>query len=105
MSDPRAYARTNPSYRPLAVRVISFVCGGIAIFVLLHLAFLLLGANPSNPLVELVTAIADFFAWPFHNIFYMKDDINLQNILNYGLAALAYVLVGVGVGTLFRRHD
>jgi len=104
MADPQAYERSNPNYRPVAVRVVTFICGGIAAFVLLRLAFVLLDANQGNPIVALVTGIADFFAWPFMNIFNMNDP-DLALILNYGIAAVAYILIGVGVSTLFRRHS
>lgn len=96
-------ARTSPYYRPVGVRIVNFVVGGIVAFIVLSLAFVLLGANQGNAIVELVTAVADFFAWPFRNMFTL-DTPELSALLNYGIAVLAYVLIGVGVNTLFRKH-
>ncbi|MGH8877636.1 MAG: hypothetical protein ACRD0P_09880 [Stackebrandtia sp.] len=112
MSDPhayqrdqqQAYQRSHPSYRPVAVRVLTFIVGGIAAFVLLRLVFALLEANMGNPLVMLVSGVGDFFAWPFMNIFNMTDE-SLATIFNYGIAAVAYILIGVGIGTLFKKHS
>lgn len=94
--------RTSPHYRPLGVRIVTFVVGGIIAFIVLSLAFVLLGANQGNPIVEIVTAVADFFAWPFRNMFTL-DSADLSALLNYGIAVLAYALIGVGINTLFRK--
>lgn len=93
----------HPGYRPVAVRVVTFVVGGIVAFIVLSLAFVLLGANQGNPIVEIVTAIANFFAYPFHDMFTL-DSPQLSALLNYGIGALAYILIGFGVNTLFRKH-
>lgn len=95
---------SHPSYRPVAARVVTFVFGGIAVILLLHLAFILFDANLGNPLVELVDVVANWFGYLFSDMFSL-DDLKLQAILNYGLAAVAYLAVGAGIRTLFRRHS
>lgn len=96
-------ARTSPNYRPLGVRIVTFVVGGIIAFLVLSLAFVVLDANEGNPIVELVTAVADFFAWPFSGMFTLETG-DMSALLNYGIAVVTYGLIGVGVNTLFRKH-
>lgn len=110
MTDPYApqppqqqHVRNHPGYRPLASRIVTFVCGGIAAFILVNLAFIVLGANMGNPLVSFINGVATFFAWPFHDIFTTSNEAT-RALLNHGLAALAYLLLGAGLRSLFRRH-
>ncbi|HZE41162.1 MAG TPA: hypothetical protein VE172_20375 [Stackebrandtia sp.] len=89
-------------YRPLAARIITFVFGAIAAIILLHLAFIVLDANDGNPLVIFVSNVADWFAYLFKNLFTL-DNFKWQAVLNYGIAAVIYLLVGGGLSSLFRR--
>ncbi|WP_051326326.1 hypothetical protein [Glycomyces tenuis] len=95
-----AWHRTR--YYPLAVRILTGVLTAIAVIILVYLVLILLEANPGNPLVDFIGAIADWFAWLFHDMF-TADNAKLQALINYGLAALAYLLVGALVHTLGRR--
>lgn len=107
MSNPHGYSNPHAqssTYRPVPVRVVTFICGGIAAFLLLRLALVLLGANEATPIVELIRGVADFFAWPFLDIFPVEQNLDINAVLNYGIATVAYVLIGVGISTLFRKH-
>lgn len=96
-------ANPQPGYRPVAVRIVTFIFGGIAAIIFLHLAFVLLEANAANPLVGIVSDVAGWFAFLFQDMFTF-DDLKLQAIFNYGLAALMYLVIGIGINSLFRRH-
>jgi hypothetical protein len=79
-----AWHRTR--YYPLAVRVLTGVLTAVAVLILVYLVLILLEANPANPLVDFIAAIA-----------------KVQALINYGLAALAYLLLGALVHSVGRR--
>src|SRR5690606_31362496 len=95
-----AWHRTR--YYPLAVRVLTGVLTAIAVIILVYLVLILLEANPANPLVDFIGAIADWFAWLFHDMF-TADNAKVHALINYGLAALAYLLLGAFVHAVGRR--
>ncbi|GAB3228909.1 hypothetical protein GCM10027447_21730 [Glycomyces halotolerans] len=89
-------------YYPLAVQILTGLLTAVAAVILLYLALVLLEANPGNPLVDFFGAIADWFAWLFLGMFTVEDS-RLQAVLDYGLAALAYLGLGALVHGLGRR--
>lgn len=89
-------------YYPLGIRIITAIFTIIAAIILVYLLLILLEANPANPLVDFIGAIADWFAWLFRNMFTV-DNAKIQAVVNYGLAALAYLFLGGLVHALGRR--
>ncbi|GAB3648372.1 hypothetical protein [Glycomyces tarimensis] len=89
-------------YYPLAVRIITGILAAIAVIILFYLVLILLEANPANPLVDFIGAVADWFAWLFHDMFTVENP-KIQALINYGLAALAYLLLGGFIHALGRR--
>ncbi|WP_199043504.1 hypothetical protein [Glycomyces salinus] len=89
-------------YYSLGVRILTAIFTIIAAIILVYLLLILLDANPANPLVDFVGALADWFAWLFHDLF-IVDNAKVQALINYGLAALAYLLLGGLVHGLGRR--
>jgi len=71
-----------------------WMLGVIAVILVAHILFALLGANPNNPLVVFVAQWADALAIFFRGLFATGSDA-LNVILNYGLAAVFWVVVGV----------
>lgn len=65
----------------------------IAVIIVAHIVFFLLGANPGNDIVSTFADWASFFGSWFKNLF-TPDSPKLAVFLNYGLAALAYLIVG-----------
>lgn len=97
---PYAGTRSNP-----VLHIIAAVFGLIALIILLHLAFVLLEANPGNPLVNFIGDLANWFSWLFRDMFTVEDD-KARAVANYGLAALVYLAIGgviTGAGRRFRR--
>jgi hypothetical protein len=73
-----------------------------AAFLGLWVLLYLLEANRSNIFVEFVHGMADLLAWWSQDIFTM-DTEGLRVLLNYGLPAVIYLLIGHGVASRLRR--
>ncbi|MFB9571871.1 hypothetical protein [Streptomyces yanii] len=91
---PRSVHRQGAPRRvALAVCTIADIAAGsLALWVLLYL----LGANQANVFVAFVHGAADLLAWWSQDIFTM-DTEGLRIILNYGLPAVMYMLIGHGI--------
>lgn len=91
-------------HNPVIVHIVSAVFWLIALIILLHLAFILLEANPGNPLVDFIADLANWFAWLFRNLFTQIEDAKVRAVVNYGIAALVYLAIGGAVSGFGRRH-
>jgi hypothetical protein len=65
----------------------------IAIILIMHIIFVLLGANPHNDIVSTDASWASWLATWFENLF-TPDNPKLNVFLNYGLATIFYLAVG-----------
>lgn len=83
----------------MAIRVIADVVAGIiALWVVLYL----LDANPSNDLVSALHDAARWLAaWSYDLFSFSKDW--LQVVVNYGIAAVVYLVLGHALATRLRR--
>ncbi len=86
----------------LISRVVSAIFGVIALILILHIVFVMVGANADNGLVGALADLAGTLAWGFKNLF-SNANIKLETFLNYGLAALVYLAVGAVLHRLFRN--
>lgn len=83
----------------LVICTIADVAAGIlGLWVLLYL----LDANPANGFVEFVHGSADWLAGWAQDIFTM-DTESLRVVLNYGLPAVVYLLIGHGIAIRLNR--
>ncbi|GAB2728424.1 hypothetical protein [Streptomyces bullii] len=83
----------------LAVCTVADVAAGLlGLWILLFL----LDANTANPFVEFVHGSADWLAWWAQDIFTM-DTEGLRVVLNYGLPAVIYLLIGHGIAARLNR--
>jgi hypothetical protein len=83
----------------LAVCTIADVAAGLlGLWVLLFL----LDANRANVFVEFVHGTAGMLAWWSQDIFTM-DTEGLRVVLNYGLPAVMYLLIGHGIAARLNR--
>lgn len=99
--EPRRYQRNQGAARraALAIQTVADIAAGfLFLWILLHL----LGANEGNAFVEFVHGTADLLAWWAQDIFTMDTEA-LRVLLNYGLPALLYVLVGHGIAVRLSR--
>jgi len=93
------YVRGGRATAGTVVRVIGTI---IAVILVAHILFALLGANPNNPLVVFVAQWADALAIFFRGLFATGSDA-LNVILNYGLAAVFWLVVtGLIARVLYR---
>ncbi|MCG7208200.1 hypothetical protein [Streptomyces arenae] len=72
--------------------------GLLGLWILLYL----LDANRANIFVQFVHSMADLLAWWSQDIFTM-DTEGLRVILNYGLPAVLYLLIGHGIAARLNR--
>jgi len=86
----------------LLSRVVSAIFGVIALILILHIVFVWVGVNANNGIVKSVADLAGTLAWGFKNLF-SNANVKLQTFLNYGLAALVYLLIGAVLHRLFRN--
>jgi hypothetical protein len=83
-------------------RIVRSLAGIIALVIVVAIVLFLVGANPSN---QIVSAIHDAGAWlagPFKNLFSIHN-AKLAMVVNWGLAALVYLIVGHIIASLLVR--
>lgn len=81
------------------VRAITSVIAGLFV---LHILFVVLDANQGNSFVSFVYSAAKVFVLGFGDVFTPRDaDVGV--VLNYGFAALVYIIVGQLIIKLLRR--
>jgi hypothetical protein len=88
----------------LALVVRGVLAVAVAVFLIIALAiiFTLLGANPGNVIVRVVTGAARFLAGPFEGLFRLGEP-KLTDALNWGIAAFVYLVVGAVIAASLRR--
>ncbi|WP_344126245.1 hypothetical protein [Saccharopolyspora halophila] len=76
------------------VRIAGSVCAAL---LAIHVVFTLGGANPDNGITEFVASAADTLALGFQDLF-MPADPQLEVLVNYGTAALFWLVI-TGIAT------
>ena len=85
-----------------AARAVMTIFAIIAGVIVLGILLILVGANQQNTLVDFVLDVARFFTKPFANL--IPQDNQKENItINWGIAAVAYLLLGALIARLVRR--
>ncbi|MGW7486657.1 hypothetical protein [Streptomyces sp. NPDC054786] len=88
--------------RSEAAKVIVVIADLTAVILGLWILFSLLDANRANDLVSWVRAAAGWLAGWSHDLFTMDPDW-VRTVLNYGLPAVLYVLLGHALAARLRR--
>lgn len=92
-------ARTTNRSAASAVMLVAAVIAAILVLgIILYAA----EANARNSIVNLVYDVARFFGRPFDHLFERKDPKQYY-LLNWGLAALVYLLIGAVIARFVRR--
>ncbi|MEU2615656.1 hypothetical protein ABZ570_29400 [Micromonospora sp. NPDC007271] len=78
------------------------VTGSVAFIFALHIFFSLAKANQNNDFVQLVYVLAKVFVLGFGDVF-TPNDAKLGLVLNYGLAALVYLVIGRLIARALRQ--
>ena len=82
--------------------VITTIAGVVAALVVLALVLGLMKANPSNDIVNFVLDVARFLTTPFHHLF-PQDNPQRDILVNWGIAAIVYLIAGALLARLARR--
>ncbi len=83
-------------------RVILLVARVVALIIVVGILLVVLEANPENDIVSLVTDVAEFLVGPFEALFEFMDR-KLEVGVNYGIAAIVYLVVGGLLARLIGR--
>ncbi|WP_344126310.1 hypothetical protein [Saccharopolyspora halophila] len=100
--DGRSPGRRRGDGRETAAKVVRMVVAVVVIIFALHVLFVVLDANQGNGFVSLIYTLAQTFVLGLGDVF-TPDDALLGVILNYGLAALIWFIVGQFIIKLLRR--
>ncbi|GDY30691.1 hypothetical protein [Gandjariella thermophila] len=104
--ETRSAARVGADVRRTIVGIVAGVVRWAgAIFALLLAAHVVLtvgGANPSNGITRFVANWADPLTLGFRDLF-TPDDLKLRVLVNYGLAALFWLIISAVIARLVRR--
>lgn len=77
---------------------------GLVVVVILVIRVLLTvgGANPANGITSFITTCSDPLAWGFKDLF-TPGDAKLRVLVNYGIAALFWLIVSSVLARIIRR--
>ena len=82
--------------------VITTIAGVVAAIIILGIVLVLIKANPNNQIVDVILDVGRFLTKPFHNLF-PQDDPRQDILVNWGIAAIVYLIVGALIARLVRR--
>ena len=83
-------------------RAITAIAGIIAVLIVVGILLVVLKANPANDIVDALRETARFFAQPFDAIFELERR-RREIALNWGIAAVVYLVVGRLIAKLLTR--
>lgn len=83
--------------------VVHVITGLIATVFVLYILFVVLGANHANGFVATVRMLAKALVLGLGDVFTPNDAV-LGVVLNYGLAALVYLIIGHFIARALRRR-
>ena len=82
--------------------IITAIAGLIAGIIVVGIILVLVDANQRNTIVDFILDIGRFFVRPFRDLF-PQDDPKDNIVINWGIAAVAYLLVGAIIARIVRR--
>ena len=88
--------------RASLARAINLAATAVALVLVLGIALVVLEANPSNDLVQLVRDAANFLAGPFDGLFNLER-FKVEVAVNWGIAALVWYAVARLIARLLLR--
>jgi hypothetical protein len=101
--------RPTSGFRPASRRtvdvltvLINWAAALAAIVLALHILFVVFTTNGSNTIVSTVAHWARWLAWEFKDVF-VPSNHKVSVLVNYGLAAIVYLIVGRVLVALLQR--
>ena len=89
--------------RASIARAVVLIATIVALVLILGIVLVLLNANRSNDIVHAVRDAAHFLAGPFNNLFTL-DNNKAEKAVNWGLAAVVWLVVGRLIARLLLRR-
>lgn len=86
----------------LLAGLVRLVCGLAALILVAHVVLTMGDANPDNGITTFVAGWADRLAPGFRDLF-TPDDASLRVLVNYGTAALVWLVLGAIITRVLRR--
>ena len=83
-------------------RIVMLIAWVVVAVIVAGILLIVLEANPSNDIVNWVTDAARWLAGPFKDLFSI-DNAKTAVAVNWGLAALVYLLIASLIAKLLRR--
>ena len=83
-------------------RIVRTLAGLVALVIVVAIVLFVLGANQSNGIVSAIHDAGAWLAGPFKNLFSIHN-AKVAMAINWGLAALVYLVVGHFIATLLAR--
>ncbi|MGS2617646.1 hypothetical protein ACVCAH_24445 [Micromonospora sp. LZ34] len=97
---PRQRGQTDTA--TIVARIVVGVTGSVAFIFALHIFFSLAKANQDNGFVQFVYVVAKVLVLGFGDVF-TPNDAKIGFVLNYGLAALVYLVIGRLIARALRQ--
>lgn len=82
-----------PTFLAIFYKVARLVFFALGLVLVLAIILILAPANEDNSIVSFIQDLAEQVAGPFKDVFTVEDD-EREKIVNYGLAAAVYFLLG-----------
>ncbi|MGH3626785.1 MAG: hypothetical protein ACRDRL_05000 [Sciscionella sp.] len=102
-------AKTGPSAAEIRSQVVGLLAGIVrwvglifAVVLVVYVILTLGGANPSNGITEFIKSFADAVSLGFKDLF-TPSEPKLRVLVNYGVAAIFWLIVSYLVAALIRR--
>ena len=89
--------------RATVARVVIWVATAVALVLIAGIVLVLLEANRSNDIVQIVRDAASFLAGPFDGLFKL-DRPKVETAVNWGIAAVVWYLLGRLIARLLLRR-
>jgi hypothetical protein len=83
-------------------RIVLIVTGLVVGAIVLGILLVVLGANLDNPVASFLHSVAEWLVTPFKALFTLKQQ-NIQVAVNWGVAAIVYLLIGLLIARLVVR--
>jgi hypothetical protein len=83
-------------------RIITTLATVVAAIIAAGIVLKVVGANPHNEIVKVVVDAASWLSAPFHGLFNLNNN-DWQIVLNWGLAAVVYLVVARFIARMLVR--
>lgn len=96
------WASVKDQFIGVLATIVRWVCLIFALILVLHIVFEVAEANPDNGIVKFVDGWADGLALGFRDLF-DPDDKKLTVLVNYGIAAVFWLVISSVGAALIRK--